>query len=497
MPHGFSVVRRIVPRRLQNAPLSKSIFHKHKIDELIRVTTVRKGIIRPMYKSILRLAAPIFIGQIAWMANNVIDIVMSGRISAVDQAAVGIGMSIFFSVFVPLMGVLLAITPFGAQHYGAGDHAAVGEDVRQGLWLTIFLAVIVFVLVYFPDPFLRISQLKPEVETKTREYLHWAAFGAVAQMLFRLFYGFTTAISRPRIVMLLSLFALAIKIPLNIVFMFGYLGASAMGGVGCAVATTFAIWITAFVTAIFVWWNPDYQRFGIFTRWSWPILQQQKQLWKLGIPMGLTFLIDVTSFTFMALFVARLGATTAAAHGIATNLAAVAYMLPMSISITVSVLIGQAIGANDAIVARRTAGAGYRIAMMLAVGVGLLIALFSGTISRFYTNDVDVQKLATQLLLLITFYHFFDAILAIGINGLRGYKNAVVPMLVCGVCLWGIGLGGGYVFGLQGGFGSDRPLGAAGFWYAAIVSYALAGIIIAGYFNYVSGSYIRKTAKIG
>ncbi len=449
-----------------------------------------------MYKSILHLATPIFIGQIAWMANNVIDTVMSGRISAVDQAVVGIGMSIFFSVFVPLMGVLLAVTPFSAQHFGAGDHAAVGEDVRQGFWLTTILATIVFLLVYFPDPFLRISQLEPEVESKTREYLRWAAFGAIGQMLFRLFYGFTTAISKPRMVMVLSLFALAIKIPLNFVFMFGYLGAPAMGGVGCAVATTIAIWITVFVTAIFLWWNPDYQRFGIFKCWSWPKFQQQKQLWKLGIPMGLTFLIDVTSFTFMGLFVARLGATTAAAHGIATNLAAVAYMLPMSISIAVSVLIGQSIGANDTIAARKIAGVGYRIAITFAIGVGSLIALCSGAISRFYTNDIEVHRLATQLLVLISLYHFFDAILAMGINGLRGYKKAVVPMLVCGVCLWGIGLGGGYVLGLQGGFGSDRPLGAAGFWYAAIVSYALAGFIIAAYFNYVSRDYIRKTAKI-
>ena len=448
-----------------------------------------------MYKSILRLALPIYIGQIAWMANNVIDTVMSGRISAVDQAAVGIGMSIFFSVFVPLMGVLLAVTPFISQHFGAGDDAAIGEDVRQGFWLTLIVTAIVFVLVYFPDPFLRISQLAPEVEAKTRQYLHWAAFSAVAQMLFRLFYGFTTGISRPRIVMILSVFALAIKIPLNFIFMYGYLGAPAMGGVGCAVATTIAIWITVVFTATFLWWNPQYKRFGIFARWSWPQWQQQRQLCKLGLPMGLTFLIDVTSFTFMALFVARLGATTAAAHGIATNLAAVAYMLPMSISIAVSVRIGQAIGAGDPVLARRTSLVGYQIAITLGVALALLIALSSPAISRFYTNDIDVQHFATQLLKLIAIYHFFDAILAIGINGLRGYKNAVVPMIVCGVCLWGIGLGGGYVLGLKGGFGADAPLGAKGFWYAAIVSYALAGAIIAAYFNFVSRVRVRKIAK--
>ena len=116
-----------------------------------------------MYRSIINLSLPIFIGQIAVMANGVIDTVMAGRVSAVDQAAVGIGMSVFFSVFVPLMGVLLAVPPIIAQHYGAQDDLAVGEDVRQGFWLTLILAPIVFLLLYFPDPFLYISQLKPEI----------------------------------------------------------------------------------------------------------------------------------------------------------------------------------------------------------------------------------------------------------------------------------------------------------------------------------------------
>ncbi len=453
-----------------------------------------------MYKSILHLALPIFIGQIALMTNGVIDTVMAGRISAVDQAAVGIGMSVFFSVFVPLMGVLLAVPPILAQHYGARDDAAVGEDVRQGFWLTLMLAPVVFLLLYFPDPFLSISQLAPEVEAKTVDYLRWAAWGSIAQFFFRLFYGFTTAISQPRIVMLLSVFALAIKIPLNFVFMYGYFGFPAMGGVGCAAATTTAVWVTILLAAFIVWWNPDYRRFGIFTRWSWPDWQQQWQLWKLGLPMGLTFLVDVTSFTFMALFVARLGTTSAAAHGIATNLAAAAYMLPMSISVAVSVLIAQNIGAGDARAARHTGLVGYRLAIAFAFVVAALLALSSSAISGFYSTDLGVQKLATQLLLLVAVYHLFDAALAMGINALRGYKVAVVPLIICGVCLWGLGLGGGYVLGLQGlsalGFGSGQPLGAAGFWYAAITSFALASILVGLYFNYTSRAWIKKTMRL-
>ncbi|MEO6023034.1 MAG: MATE family efflux transporter [Burkholderiales bacterium] len=446
-------------------------------------------------KSIIRLALPIFIGQIALMANGIIDTIMAGRISAVDQAAVGIGMSVYFSVFVPFMGVLLAISPAVAHLYGANNHAAIGEEVRQGLWLTLFLALPMFLLIYFPEPFLRISQLTPEVEAKTRAYLQFSAWGALAQLLFRLFYGFTTAISRPRIVMKLSIFALAIKVPLNFVFMYGYLGFSAMGGVGCAVATMIAVWVTAVVTWYMVWRDADYRRYQIFAQWSRPTFREQTHLLKLGIPIGVIFLVDVTSFTFMALFIARLGATASAAHGIATNLAAFSYMLPMALGIAVSVLIGQALGGKDPRLARRTGKIGFALAAACAVAFAVLIAGSSSWLTQVYTRDLAVRALATQLLLLVAVYHIVDALLAMGINALRGYKVVLVPLLVCAVCLWGLGLWGGWLLGLQGLTASIQiqPLGVPGFWYAAIGGFALASFLVAGYFWYVSGQRIHAT----
>lgn len=446
-------------------------------------------------KSIIRLALPIFIGQIALMANGIIDTIMAGRISAVDQAAVGIGMSVYFSVFVPFMGVLLAISPAVAHLYGANNHAAIGEEVRQGLWLTLFLALPMFLLIYFPEPFLRISQLTPEVEAKTRAYLQFSAWGALAQLLFRLFYGFTTAISRPRIVMKLSIFALAIKVPLNFVFMYGYLGFSAMGGVGCAVATMIAVWVTAVVTWYMVWRDADYRRYQIFAQWSRPTFREQTHLLKLGIPIGVIFLVDVTSFTFMALFIARLGATASAAHGIATNLAAFSYMLPMALGIAVSVLIGQALGGKDPRLARRTGKIGFALAAACAVAFAMLIAGSSSWLTQVYTRDLAVRALATQLLLLVAVYHIVDALLAMGINALRGYKVVLVPLLVCAVCLWGLGLWGGWLLGLQGLTASIQiqPLGVPGFWYAAIGGFALASLLVAGYFWYVSGQRIHAT----
>src|SRR5271167_1538614 len=189
-------------------------------------------------RNIVRLGWPVLVAQVAVMINGVIDTVMAGRLSAADLAAVGIGSSIFISIFVTSMGVLFALTPMVSQLFGAGRLEEIGEEVRQSLWMGALLTAVAFVLIYFPDPFLALAQVVPEVEAKTRAYLHYIALGIPAMLLFRVFYAFTTAVSKPRVIMALNLAGLALKIPLNLVFMHGYLGMPALGGPGCALSST-------------------------------------------------------------------------------------------------------------------------------------------------------------------------------------------------------------------------------------------------------------------
>src|SRR3977135_790371 len=105
-------------------------------------------------QSIARLAWPVLVAQLAVMASGVLDTVMAGRYSAVDLAAVGIGTSIYFSIFIGLMGVVQALSPIAAQHYGAKREAEIGEEVRQTAWLALALSALGFVIVGFPEPFL-------------------------------------------------------------------------------------------------------------------------------------------------------------------------------------------------------------------------------------------------------------------------------------------------------------------------------------------------------
>ena len=176
---------------------------------------------RKLAAEIYELAWPVLIAQLATMAYAVIDTMMTGRFATDDLAAVGIGASIYFSVFVALMGVLLAVTPTVAHLLGADRHAEIGEQVRQAMWLTFALALLSVLVFRYPEPFLALSEPPPAVAEKVRAYLAIAAWGAPAGFAFRLFASYTTAVSRPRTMMALNLLGLALKVPLNYVFIFG------------------------------------------------------------------------------------------------------------------------------------------------------------------------------------------------------------------------------------------------------------------------------------
>ncbi len=456
---------------------------------------------RKLVYEICHLAWPVLIAQLAVMAYAVIDTMMAGRFATDDLAAVGIGASIYFSVFVALMGVLLAVSPIVAQLLGAGRYSEIGEQVRQAMWLTLALALASVLLFRYPEPLLAMSKAPPVVADKARAYLAIAAWGAPAGLAFRLFASYTTAVSLPRVMMALNLLGLTLKVPLAWVFTFGHLGAPAMGAAGCALSTALVNWIICILAWLWCGLSPAYRRHGVFSRWSWPRWGDQWRLTALGVPIGMTMLVDVTAFTFMALFIARLGAVNSAAHQIAANVATVMYMLPLALANAVGVLVGQAIGARRFALARSTGITGIVLALALAVLSGATIMLGASTLAAFYTSDANVQALAATLLVLVAAYHLFDALQAVTVSALRGYKRAVVPMLINVGGLWGVGLAGGYLIGLTGvldlsAVGLATPLGVPGFWAAAAAGMLVASVGIMIYFL-VESSPQQAQARAG
>ncbi len=443
-------------------------------------------------RELFRLAWPVLVAQLAVMANGVIDTVMAGRISAVDLAAIGIGAAVYVTVFVTTMGVLLALTPTVAHLYGAGRHAEIGAEVRQSFWIAVALAAVAMTVLWHPGPLLALSQLQPEVEAKVRAYLGAIAWSVPAALAFRLFYGFSSGIGRTRPIMVFNLIGLALKIPLNAVFMYGWLGAPALGGPGCAVATTLIAWTTALAGWIWCVRHPGYGEFALLARFEWPQWRRIAAMLKLGVPIGATFLVDVTAFTFMALFIARLGPVVSGAHQIAANLAALTFMLPLALGNATAVVAGQALGAGNPARARQAAARGIAVGLGVGAVVSLLLWLGADRLAALYTPDAAVRAAAAPLIALVAGYHLMDALQAVAVNALRGYRKSTVPMAVYAFALWGVGLAGGYALGF--GDLAGAPMGAAGFWLAAIASLALAGVLVAGYLDYVSRAACRAAA---
>jgi multidrug resistance protein, MATE family len=432
-------------------------------------------------RKLIHLAWPMLVAQLAMMVNAVIDTAMAGRLTVIDLAAVGIAASIMATVLMSLVSVLFALPPIIAHLHGANRQDEIGREIHQGIWISLALALAAILLLRFPGPFIAISDLQPAVETKVRAYLAASAWGVPAAFALRMFFAFSMGIGRPRPVMFFNLLSLALKIPLNALFMYGLLGIPAMGAAGAAVATSIDAWLMAALAWGWCLHHPKYAEFGLRQHITAPEFAAIREFLKLGIPIALTFIADVTAFTFMALFIARLGPVMSGAHQIAANLAALAFMIPLSLGNATSVLVGQALGAQQAAHARHICWEAIRLGMSIAVVLSLTFWLGAPYIAAFYTTDLQVQAVAIPLIVMVGLYHLGDAMQAITVNALRGYKNSVVPMVIYTVTLWVPGLGGGIVLGLTNFFGTAR--GAPGFWLAAIASIWLVGGLMAIYLN--------------
>ncbi|ABF09018.1 MATE family efflux transporter [Cupriavidus metallidurans] len=438
-------------------------------------------------RRITHLAAPVLVGQLAVIAFGVIDTIMSGRASATDLAAVGLGGSIYVTVYVSLMGVLQALAPVAGQLYGANRSAEIGAEVRQAAWLGVALAIPGMLLLLFPAPLLEFAKAPPELVEKASHYLHIGAYGLPAALGFRIYMALNNALSRPVMVTVLQIAGLALKIPLNAWFIEGGYGLAPMGGPGCALASTLISWIWFLSGLAILLRGAAYRSLEIFTRWEWPRWDRIQPLLRLGLPMGLTYLIEITSFTLMSIFITRMGTDTLAGHQIIANLSAVAYMMPLSLSIATSTLVAQSIGARDMAAARRIGWRGIRLGAGLALLTGTLLWLLREPLLHAYVSDPAVIAKALPLMLFVAFYQAFDAVQVMSAFILRAYKIALIPTLIYAGSLWGVGLGGGYVMG----FGLIDALpaftrGASGFWLANSISLAIAGTLLVRYFMRVS-----------
>jgi MATE family multidrug resistance protein len=445
----------------------------------------RPGLLRDA-RRIASLAWPLFFGQLAVLAFSTVDTVMTARYGALDLAALAVGGAVYITVFVGFMGVVLAIGPIAGQLFGAGRLVDAGRQLHQAMWLALALSVIGCAILLFPEPFLALSHAEGEVAARVRGYLSALAFALPSALLFTAFRGFNTAVSRPKIVMALQFGALVLKVPLNALLVFGAelptpfgpLRVPPFGAPGCGIATAIVMGCQLAVAWIVLRRDPFYRPFGLRDRpMSPPDRDSLAGLLRLGVPMGMSIGIEVTGFTFMAFFIARLGATPVAGHQIAVNMVSVLFMMPLALANATATLVAQRIGADDMRDARRIGWHGLQLGVLIAAAMGGTVYLTREGLMHAYTHDAVIIAAAMPLLAWVMLFHVADAAQTLASFTLRAYKIATVPVIIYASAIWGVGLGGGYVVAFNlSGLTPPSLLGAQGFWAAATAGLTLAGL---------------------
>ncbi|MDO5086659.1 MAG: MATE family efflux transporter, partial [Comamonadaceae bacterium] len=267
------------------------------------------------------------------------------------------------------------------------------------------------------------------------------------------------------------------KVGLSVWFTFGGAGIAPQGAVGCAWAT---LAVNLGLLAVAVWLLRTqrlYAPYAIWQRLERPDWRQLAAFLRLGVPAGLAVLVEVTSFTLMALFIARLGTLASASHQIAGNVAALLYMAPLALGIATSARVSHWMGAGDAARARRAAATGVATAAALALAAASALALAAGPVARLYVNDAAIAAAARPLLLWVAAYHVSDALQAVCLFVLRSWRMTVTPFLVYALLLWGLGITGGYALAFHGLGPWPAMRSPQAFWLASTGALTLVALV--------------------
>lgn len=391
-----------------------------------------------------RHAGTVLAGQLAVMAFGTTDTIVASRYSNDAVAALSVGSAIFISVYASLMGIFQALLPLWSEQRGAGQVQAIGHSLRQSMYLCALACVLGMAVLLMPDALLRWTDVPDALQLEVKRYLAVLAWGLPPALLFRIYSALNQALGHPKLVTWLQLVSLLIKIPLSIWFTFGGLGLAPLGAVGCALATLLVNY-TMFAVALWLMRTQDfYAPLALWQRLERPDWLQLGRFCRLGIPAGLAILVEVTSFTLMALYVARQGSLSSASHQIAANLAAICYMVPLSLAIATSARVSYWRGAGDEAQASTLIQQCFKLALLIGIATAATLLIARTWIADIYTDSPQVLAMTSWLLICVAAYHVADCVQTYCIFVLRCYRVTVAPLVIYCLLLWGGGLGLGY-----------------------------------------------------
>ena len=442
-------------------------------------------------QALVPLALPLILGQLFGIGTDVIISIFAGHLGADVLAAVALGSSIWIVVFMAVIGLMMSLQPAVSALDGAGRRHEAGHLLAQGLMLGLAAGSLGgLVLAVGGLAFARATHLPPAVLPGVAGFLQAAAWSMPALGLLAACRGLSEGLSMTRPTMICGALGLAAMVPAASVLMDGasipLLGSlHATGAEGAGRTITLAFWLQA---SAYLGWLRFSGRYpaAAWHRSSWvPDWQVLARLLRLGGPIAVSIVLEVCMFSVATLMAGRFGAVAVAGHQIALMASAVFFMVPLGLSLGVTVRVGRAVGQGDAAAIRRAGLAGFAVMAACQCVSSLLMLLASNMIAGFFTQIPAVIALGSTLLTLAAFFQFADGTQVVAMGSLRGLQDTRVPMLLAMLAYWllGVPLGAWLAFGCG--------LGVPGIWIGLMAGLTVAAVLLTTRFLRATSPQLR------
>ena len=441
-----------------------------------------------------KLAAPVMLGMLGHTFVSFVDNIMVGQIGTAELAAVSLGNSFMFIAMSVGIGFSTAITPLIAEADSADNFKQAKSTFKHGLFLCTVLGIILFLGVFFAKPLMYLMQQPEEVVALAIPYLDLVAFSIIPLVVFQALKQFSDGMSMTRYPMYATLIANIVNIVLNYLLIFGKFGFPALGIVGAAFGTV----ISRFIMLAYLWWllAKKERTKALVTNIKFFILEKlmlQKFI-NLGAPSAMQMLFEVAIFTAAIWLSGLLGKNAQAANQIALNLSSMTFMVAMGLSVASMIRVGNQKGLKKFKELRRIAFSIFLLGILLAIFYGSVFFLFHKSLPKIYVDftdaanyadNLEVVRIASQLLFAAAIFQISDTIQVVVLGALRGLQDVKIPTIITFISYWVIGFPISYFLGKASMYGSF------GIWLGLLAGLSTAAIFLYMRFNYLTLKLIR------
>ena len=442
-------------------------------------------------RKLLYIALPLIAAYLAEFAMFATTKMVVGKLGYLELAAVGISGNLAFEITVVLMGLLSIVGVLCAQYEGAKENLEVGMTVKQGFLISFLVGVPTMAAVWNIDYVLIWTGQDPQVIELSKPYIKALSGFVLPVLFFAVLRNFIAALSRPHMVMVISVLAVGINYILALWFVHGGYGLAPMGVMGAGLATTIVSWMMFFGLLYLIYRTKNLRGYGVFQQgWhiDWP---RCREIFRLGIPVAALVLLEAGLFTASSILSGIINAETLAAYEVVLAWIGVPFVVALGIAEATMVRVAHGIGSNELVRARQSGMLGMMIGVVLltiliVVPIGFADAVIGIFIEPEDPGFLTVSTLAIHFLVIAAIFQVFDGLQAIAARALRSLKDNVAPLWIATFGYWVLGIGGGSFLA----FGLDMD--GAGLWWGLAMGLTTTGTLLAWRFHRLSNVVIRN-----